>query len=164
MTMPNQLRFERADKRTWSLVDGNDKVLGSLVKPSWFSQRVELTTASGLFEVKRLKPLSMAIGLFFGDMPLRVARSKWRGVEVNGPDGQLLYRLLRKSIFSSVHRILDAEGRERYTIKSRVRWSRFTWDHELQHTGGDAFEPLDLLFLLQVIIIQQERAAAAAAA
>lgn len=164
MTMPDPLRFERPDKRTWSLVDANGKVLGSLVKPSWLSRRVELIVASGLYEVRPLKTWSTSVGCFFGEAPLRVARFTWRGTEVRKTSGEVLFKIVQKGWFSTAYRIIDGCGEERYTLRTRMVWKRFDREHELVHVGGEPLEPLDLLFLLQVIIIQQDRAAAAAAA
>lgn len=164
MTASSHPHFARPDKRTWSLVDANGKVLGSLVKPSWLSRRVELTVATGLYEVRPLKTWSSSVGCFFGEVPLRVAKFTWRGVEVRTTSGDVLFKIVQKGWFSSTYRIVDHTGLERYTLRTRMAWKRFDREHELVHLGGEPLEPLDLLFLLQVVIIQQDRAAAAAAA
>lgn len=160
----NDLRYQRTDRRTWSLVDASGNVLGKFIKPSWMSRRGELIVPSGPYEVKPLKPWSLSVGCFFGDAPLRAAKFNWRGADVRDAAGELLYSIVPKGWFSSTYRIVDNTGLDRYTLRSRMVWTRFDREHELTHTGGEPFEPLDLLFLLQVIIINQDRAGAAAAA
>lgn len=154
-------RFQRTDKRTWSLLDEHGKLLGSLIRPSWFSRRVELTVASGIYEVRALKPWSSAVALFSGDVPLMIARSKWRDTDVSATDGRVLFKIIRKGWFNAVYRIVDAQGMERFELRTRMSWKRFDRDHEIEPVGGAMPEPMEILFILQVVITQQDRAAAA---
>ncbi len=153
--------FHRTDKRTWSLLDEHGHMLGSLVRPSWFSRRVELTVASGIYEVKALKPLSSAVALFAGDLPVMIARYKWRDTVVSDTDGRSLFKILRKGWLGSNYRILDAQDIERFEIRTRMSWKRFDRDHEIKIVARPLPDPIEMLFILQVIITQEDRVAAA---
>lgn len=157
-------RIERTGPRTWTLLDESGRLLGTKVQPSLWNSRVELLLNKGVYTVKRLRLLSGALSVCFGDAPVLEARFKLNRTVIQDPvTGVPVLTVQKKHWFSSEHLLTDAQGTVRATIGTTFVWTRFRTEQQLLQEHGDPLEPLVLLFALHCIQVQQNRAAAGAA-
>jgi hypothetical protein len=155
--------LQRTDKRTWSLLDANGTVLGSLVRTKWHGMGAEILVAQGVYPVRRLSVWSSKLGVFAGEVPLLVASFTWRGIDIHDPTGQQPSTSVRRPHwFSAVHELVSGE-RPVLKLRHRMNWRRFEQEPEIMEAYTDSIPPLMLLFALHAIQVQQRRAAAAAA-
>ncbi|MCC6540996.1 MAG: hypothetical protein IT225_02130 [Flavobacteriales bacterium] len=162
MHLATSTRFHRTEKRTWSLLDHEGKVLGSLIKPHWYSSDRELVVAGGLYALRAKKRWSSELALFFGDVPLWTADLAWDRIRIMAVQGGTTYILRRKQWFSNEYHLLDLHGTVRARITTRMNWSDFEREPELVATDGEPVEPMLLLFAAHAIHVQHERTAGTA--
>ena len=157
-------RIERTGKRSWSLLDEQGAVLGRKEQPSVWSGRAELLVAGGLYIVKRLTTWRSHHAVFFGDVPIMVAKYKIIRTEIVQPGTDVpLLTVRKKHWFSKDHLLTDPLGSVRATIRTEFNWKHFRSDQLLVDEQGALLDPLLLLFALHVIQVQHQRAAASAA-
>ncbi|MBL7951593.1 MAG: hypothetical protein JNM62_07725 [Flavobacteriales bacterium] len=157
-------RFHRTDKRTWSLLDDNGTVLGSLVKPKWFSSKRELVVGGGLYEVKSLKRWSSDQAVFFGGFPVLTADMAFDRIRIAYPGkGDQAYIVRRKNLFSKEYHVLDLHGVVQASLRTRMNWSDFEREPELLTAQGEAMDPMLLLFVVHVIAVQYQNTMGVAA-
>ncbi len=157
-------RFHRTDKHTWSLLDEDGKVLGSLIKSKWYSLKREIVVSGKLYHAKALKTWSSDQAVFFGDVPVLVADFAWDRIRIGMPNnGGTSYIVRRKHFFSSEYHLLDLQGIVRARIETRINWSDFDREPELVGMEGEPLEPMVLLFAFHAINVQHQRTAGFAA-
>lgn len=157
-TMPSR-RFHRTDKRTWSLLDENGTVLGSLIKPKWYASKRELVVAGGLYEVRTLKRWSSDQAVFFGDVPVLTADMAFDRIKIAYPGkADRAYLVRRKSLFSRECQVLDLNGSVHASLQTRMNWSDFEREPELLSANGEDMDAMLLLFVMHVIAVQQQYA------
>ena len=157
-------RLERTGPRTWTLLDESGRLQGTKVQPSLWNSRVELLLNKGVYTVKRLRLLSGALSVCFGDTPVLEGHFKLNRTVIQDPaTGVPVLTVQKKHWFSSEHLLTDAQGTVRATIGTTFAWARFRTEQQLLQEHGTPLEPLVLLFALHCIQVQQNRAAAGAA-
>lgn len=161
--LPSQ-RFHRTDKRTWSLLDQNGALLGTLVKQKWSVVKREIIVDGRLYHAKGLKRWSSDQALFLGDVPVLVADFAWDRIRVGLPNnGGTTFIIRRKHFFSSEYHVADVDGTVRARIETRINWSDLDREPELIGSEGGPLDPMILLFAVHVINVQQQRTAGFAA-
>lgn len=145
-------------------MDENGKVLGTLVRPHWYSSKCEMALAGGLYEVKALKRWSSDQAVFVGDVPVLVADFSWDRIRISAPNvGGASFVLRRKHFFSSAYNVLDHLGMARARVDTRINWSDLERESELVASEGEPLEPMVLLFIMHLIRVQHNRTAGMAA-
>jgi hypothetical protein len=155
--------FHRTDKRTWSLLDDQGAVLGSLVRTKWHGMGAEIAVAQGIHEVRRMKGFTSKIAVFADEVPLLIARFGWKGITITDPHGQRpAVTVRREHLFSSTH-VVSAEDGSLVKVRLRMSWKHFELQPELVAATGEDLDPMVLLFAVYAIQLQQRRSSAAAA-
>ncbi len=156
-------RLHRTDKKTWTLLNANGDVEGTLIRTKWHGMGAEIAVAQGIYEARGMKGFTSDIAIYTGDVPVRKADFKWKGITITDPNGhQPAVTVRREHLFSSTY-IIDAAERGQVKVRMRMNWKRFALEPEITATTGEAIEPLTVLFAIHAIRVQQNRAAAAAA-
>ena len=155
--------FQHTDKRTWSLLDDQGAVLGSLVRTKWHGMGAEIVLAQGVYEVKGMKGFTSKTAVFSGDLPLRVASYGWKGITIKDPQGVMpVVTVRREHLFSGTY-VINASDRGQMKMRLRMNWKRFDTEPEFISATGEELDPLTVLLALHAIRVQQQRAAGAAA-
>jgi hypothetical protein len=153
--------FHRTDDRTWSLLDDQGAVLGSLVRTKWHGMGAEIVVAQGVYDVKGMKGLTSKLAVFSGDRPLRVASYRWDRITITDPQGSSpTITVGRKSVFSGTF-LIKIGDQVHAQLRMRVSWKRFDMEPVLMADTDKEIDPLTLLFIIRALQVQQHRAAGA---
>lgn len=156
------IRCERTARRTWSLLDGQGRVQGILLRPQWYSINAEIITDHRVFRVGSIRAWSGDIAVYAGDVPLLRAHYQWHAVSIRDLQGNELFRIIRKNWVGRSYQFVDPSGTVRLGLRVGINWCTFDRTFTFTGTAGDAMEPLHVLFGIRAIIVQLDRTAAMA--
>lgn len=156
-------QFIRHSRRSLSLVDENGKSLGTMERPTWWSQRQDLLVSEGALVVRSPKFFTTTISAFLNGVALMELRFPWTGGLIITPmhlkGGE--FHIKRKNFFGGKWVILDDDGKEKARIQYSWNWKKMYYDPKLISERGEPLSALILLMAVHGIATQMRRAAAA---
>ncbi|MBL7941094.1 MAG: hypothetical protein JNL43_17190 [Flavobacteriales bacterium] len=155
--------FHRTEKRTWSLIDENGHILGSLIQPKWWSHKFELVVPEGVLIVRSNGALRTDQTVYRGDAPLADLKFSWKGdihITPRRP-GAVALHVVRTNWWGRSYIIKDDLGAERARVCMRMDWSKFVMGPVLEESASNPLSAMDLLLAVHGIQETYRRAAAA---
>ena len=157
--------LEQVPKRITRLLDGEGKEQARLVYPSAWSSKAEILFAGSIYTVRHKRWFSTDLIASVAEAPVWELRFGWFSTEIHfhrPGAGQANYVVERPSVMRSLHRLLDAEGREVARFNARSNWKQMGWRFELEQVADPPPDPVVLLLAIHAVLVRIRRAAAAA--
>jgi len=162
-TRDHMRHFQRTDKRTWALLDEHGHILGSLIQPNWWSNKMELVVPEGVLTVASSGALRSDRTVYRNDAPLADLKFSWRGDIHITPRraGSGTLHVERTAWWSRSYIIKDDAGAERARLSMRMDWSTFAMAPVLEESTTDPLSAMDLLLAVHGVQETYRRSSAA---
>ena len=140
------------DTKNFQLLDENQKVLGEIIYPKWYSTNAELRTNSKVFKITAKGFWTTSIEVLDTEKTILKFKMSWSGniILTDFTNGEKHYQIDKEKWYNDVFEMKDETEKTILKIKRNFKWKELKYQYEIA-LEDESLLPITILGIIHVV-------------